>query len=261
MKKWLAASCCLLLVSTAGFAQSPSRKIIDLTHPFSDQTVYWPTAEGFRLKVEADGMTDKGYYYAANSFCAAEHGGTHLDAPLHFARGMPSVDQIPLERLVAPGVVIDVRDRATRDRDYLVTVQNILAWEKSNGRIGEGSILLLRTGWGRFYPNRKDYLGTDRRGPQAVAELHFPGLDPSAARWLVANRKIGAIGLDTASIDRGQSQTFESHQILFKAGIPALENVAHLEELPGKGFEVIALPMKIRGGSGAPLRIIAILGR
>jgi kynurenine formamidase len=261
MKKLLLPQYAILLISVAGFPQSASRKIIDLTYPFSDETVYWPTAEGFRLKIEAAGITDKGFYYAANSFCAAEHGGTHLDAPVHFAQGMPAVDEVPLERLVAPGSVIDMRVPAAADRDYLVSVQDIQSWEKKNGRLARNTILLLQTGWGKFYPDRGKYLGTDRRGPEAIAELHFPGLDPSAARWLVANRKIAAIGIDTASIDRGQSQLFESHQILFKAGVPALENVANMEGLPAKGFELIALPMKIKGGSGGPLRIIAILGR
>ena len=121
--------------------------------------------------------------------------------------------------------------------------------------------MLLRTGWGKFYTDRKRYLGTDRRGPAAVAELHFPGLAPGAAEWLVKNRKVGSIGIDTPSIDRGQSQLFESHQVLAKAGIPGLENLARLDELPAKGFEVVALPMNIAGGSGAPLRVIARLGR
>jgi kynurenine formamidase len=252
----------LLIISlSAGlaFGQAEPKKIVDLTYAFSDQTVYWPTAEGFRLRVDAAGMTDKGYYYSANSFCAAEHGGTHIDAPVHFAQGMPSVDRISLERLVAPGVVVDVSRKAAQDPDYLVSVQDLTEWEKKNGTIAGGVIVLLRTGWGKFYPDRKKYLGTDRRGADAVAELHFPGLDPAAARWLAENRKIGAVGLDTASIDRGQSQLFESHRILFKAGIPALENVANLDALPVKGFEVIALPMKIQGGSGGPLRIIALL--
>jgi kynurenine formamidase len=251
----------LLLLACFGSAQTPSRKLIDLTHPFSERTIYWPTEEGFRLKVEAAGLTEKGYYYAANSFCAAEHGGTHIDAPVHFAQGMATVDQIPLDRLIAPGSVVDVQDRAAKDRDYLVSVEDLTNWEKKNGRIPDHTIVLLRTGWGRFYPDRKKYLGTDRRGAEAVAELHFPGLDPAGAKWLAEHRKIAAIGLDTPSIDRGQSRSYESHQILFKAGIPAFENVARLEELPEKGFQVIALPMKIQGGSGGPLRIVAILGR
>src|SRR4029453_10409340 len=122
-----------------------------------------------------------------------------------------------------------------------------------------GSIILLKTGYGKLYPDRKKYLGTDERGAEAVAKLHFPGLDPAAAKWLAQNRSIKAIGLDTASIDRGQSTLFESHRTLFENNIPAFENVANLEQLPVKGFSVIALPMKIKGGSGGPLRIVAML--
>ena len=249
----------LILFGAAASAFAQGRKLVDLTHPFSADTIYWPNADGFLLKKDAEGMTAKGYYYAANSYAAGEHGGTHLDAPLHFAKGMPSVELIPLERLFAPAVVVDVQDRAAKDRDYLVSVDDLQRWEKANGRIPDGCILLIETGWGKFYPKRAQYLGTDHRGEQAVAELHFPGLDPAAARWIVNNRKISILGIDTASIDRGQSQLFEVHQILFKAGICALENVADLDRLPAKGAEVIALPMKIQGGTGAPARIVAIL--
>jgi kynurenine formamidase len=171
---------------------------------------------------------------------------------------MPSVDQIPLERLLADGILIDVSQQAAQNRDFQVGPEDLIGWEKQSGRIPDGSILLLRTGWGAYYPDREKYLGTAERGPAAIADLHFPGLSPSAARWLVANRNVAAVGIDTASIDYGQSELFESHQILFKASIPVLENVANLQLLPPKGFEVIALPMKIEGGSGAPLRIIAL---
>ncbi len=246
----------LVLWTVAGLA---AREIVDLTHPFSGETIYWPTEDGFRLKVEFEGTTEKGYYYAANSFCAAEHGGTHIDAPIHFAAGMPTVDEIELERLVASGIMINVRSSARDDPDYLISIDDVLQWEQRNGPIADGSIVLFQTGWERYYPDRKKYLGTDLRGDAAVAELHFPGLSPEAARWLVSHRNLAAVGLDTASIDRGQSATFESHQILFKAGIPVLENVASLRLLPEKGFQIVALPMKIQGGSGAPLRIIAIL--
>lgn len=255
------AQCVLILIlcGAAAAANAQSRKLIDLTYAFSSETIYWPNANGFVLKKDADGITEKGYFYAANSYAAGEHGGTHFDAPLHFAKGMPSVDQIPLERLFAPAVVIDVQDRAAKDRDYLVKVSDIRQWEKANGRIPDGCILLIRTGWGRFYPKRAQYLGTDRRGEQAAAELHFPGVDPATATWIVNNRKISILGIDTASIDRGQSQLFEVHRILFKAGICALENMANMDQLPAKGSEIIALPMKIQGGTGAPVRIVAIL--
>ncbi len=232
---------------------------IDLSYDFSSETVYWPTADTFKLEVVFNGMTEGGYYYSANNFCAAEHGGTHIDAPVHFARGKWSLEQVPLDHLIGPGVVVDVSEKALKNRDYLITVNDFIAWENANGPLPDGAIVLLRTGYGRYYPDRVKYMGTDRRGQEAVAELHFPGLHPDAAKWISENRNIRAIGLDTPSIDYGQSKKFESHQILFSHNIPAFENVANLERLPAKGAWIIALPMKIKGGSGGPLRIVAFL--
>mgnify|MGYP002065381473 CR=1 FL=1 len=121
------------------------------------------------------------------------------------------------------------------------------------------TVAQVRTGYGQFWPDRQKYLGTDQRGPEAVAELHFPGLHPDAARWLVQNRKIKAFGLDTPSLDYGQSTHFETHQVLNGANIPGFENIANLDQLPAKGSWVIALPMLIRNGSGAPLRMVALV--
>jgi kynurenine formamidase len=237
----------------------PPGAVIDLTHAFDSATVYWPTAETFKLETDFEGDTEKGYFYSAYRYSAAEHGGTHLDSPVHFARGRHTVDEIPLEQLIGSAIVVDVTSKCANNPDYQVSVADFQNWERTNGRIARGTIVLLRTGFAAFYPDRKRYLGTDERGAAAVAKLHFPGLDPQAARWLTQNREIKAIGLDTASIDYGQSTLFESHRILFDKNIPAFENVANLEKLPAKGFSVIALPMKIKGGSGGPLRIVAIL--
>ncbi len=232
--------------------------LVDLTYPFDEQTIYWPTEEkGFVLENIFRGYTDAGYYYVANRFCAPEHGGTHLDAPIHFYEGRQSVDQIPLERLIAEGAVVDVREKALQNRDYQVTVEDLQEWEEMNGETLDGKIVLLRTGYGQFWYDRAQYLGTDKTGPEAVADLHFPGLHPDAARWLVATRSIKAIGIDTPSIDYGQSKTYDTHVTLFEHNIPAFENVANLDRLPEKGLLIVALPMKIKGGSGAPLRIVA----
>jgi len=234
---------------------------IDLSHDFSEDTVYWPTAEPFKLSTVAAGKTPDGYYYSAYQFCASEHGGTHIDAPVHFAEARNSVDQIPLDRLIGPAIKLDVTTKARADRDYLVSVSDFEEWETRNGKIPDESIVLLQTGWSAHWDDRMKYLGTDRRGPEAVAELHFPGLAPDAARWLTENRRIKAIGLDTASIDYGQSKLFESHRVLMGQNIPAFENVTNLERLPEKISMVFAMPMKIRGGSGGPLRIIALVAR
>lgn len=234
-------------------------KIIDLTHTFSEESVYWVTAKEFTLDTVAYGDSGNGFFYSANNFETAEHGGTHIDAPIHFAENAQSVDEIPLTQLVGNGIKIDISEKVKGNRDYQISVEDLTAWEKENGTIPENSIVLLETGFAKFYPDKKKYLGTDARGEAAVQELHFPGLSPEAASWLVANRNISSIGLDTPSIDYGQSTTFRSHVILLSENIPAFENVAHLDKLPAKGFQVIALPMKIKGGSGGPLRIIAIV--
>ena len=249
----------LLVVLCSPPPQRPAKRVIDLSYPFDATTVYWPTAEPFQLETDFEGTTEQGYFYSAYRYRAAEHGGTHLDAPVHFAKGRRSVDQIPLEQLMGPGVLIDVTQQCAGNADYLVSISDIQNWEKRFGRIPAGSIVLLRTGFGKYYPDRKKYLGTDERGAGAVPKLHFPGLDPKAATWLTQNRSIKAIGLDTASIDFGQSTLFESHRILFDKNIPAFENVANLDQLPLKGFSIVALPMKIKGGSGGPLRIVATL--
>jgi kynurenine formamidase len=232
-------------------------KWIDLTHEFSADTLYWPTAERFTLETEFHGHTPKGYFYAANRYRASEHGGTHIDAPIHFAEGHKTVDQLALDQLTGAAVVVDVSAKAQEDADYQITVADLKAWEKRHGQIPRGAIVLFNTGFARRWPDAKRYLGTDEKGADAVAKLHFPGLHPDAARWLVSERTIKAVGLDTASIDYGQSTLFESHRILFEKNIPAFENVTALDQLPATGAYVVALPMKIKGGSGGPLRIVA----
>lgn len=248
-------------VPAPSVAAFPSGELVDLSHAYDAQAIFWPTAEPFRLDKVADGVTPAGYYYASNNFFTSEHGGTHMDAPVHFAQGKQSADQVPLDRLVGAALVIDVTDAATRNPDYQIAVEDFQRWEQQNGAIPPDAIVLLRTGFSRHWPDAAKYLGTAERGEAAVAKLHFPGLHPDAAKWIVANRPIKSIGIDTASIDYGQSTLYESHRILYERNIPAFENLTSLERLPVKGAIVIALPMKIKGGSGAPLRAIAILPR
>ena len=230
---------------------------VDLTYAYSDETIYWPTADGFTLDEVAYGETEGGYFYSSYNVSTAEHGGTHLDAPIHFSRSGMSTEQIPLERLIGPAVVVDVSDHATPD--YQVSVADLEVWESAHGPIPEGAILLIRTGWGERWPDRLRYLGTERTGEAAVAELHFPGIHPDAARWIVEERAVAAVGIDTASIDFGQSSGFETHVIIYGENIPGFENVANLGALPETGAFVVALPMKIAGGSGGPVRIVSFV--
>jgi kynurenine formamidase len=233
-------------------------KWIDLTYSFSEQTLYWPNnPTGFKLDTQVNGVTPAGFYYSSNAFSAPEHGGTHLDAPIHFAKDHLTADQIPLTYLTGNAVVIDVSEKALKDPDYLISVKDIENWENKNGIISDSSIVLFRTGYGKYYPDAKKYFGTDEKGADAIPKLHFPGIDPAAAEWLTSQRKIKAAGLDTPSIDYGQSKDFKTHQVLLGKNIPAFENIANLDRLPAKGSYIVALPMKIKNGSGGPLRIIA----
>ncbi|MGH7136531.1 MAG: cyclase family protein [Pirellulales bacterium] len=234
-------------------------KAVDLTHAFDEQTIYWPTEPGFQLQKGPASTTAKGYFYAANRFASAEHGGTHIDAPYHFNKDGRTVDKVPLEQLIGEAVMIDVSAACADNRDYEIGVADLRSWEETHHRQLADVIVLLRTGFGRHWPNRKKYLGTEESGAAAVAQLHFPGLAPDAAQWLVEHRLIKAIGIDTASIDHGQSTRFESHIKLFAHNLPVFENLANLEALPAVGFTIIALPMKIAGGTGAPLRIVALV--
>ncbi|HUF28428.1 MAG TPA: cyclase family protein [Gemmatimonadaceae bacterium] len=234
--------------------------LVDLTHAFDARTVYWPTSpSGFQHERLAHGPTDAGYFYSAGAFSAPEHGGTHLDAPIHFAEGRQTADQIPLDRLVAPAVVIDVSEQASRDRDYRLTRDDVLDFERRHGAIESGTIVLLRTGWSRHWPDRRSYLGNDTPGD--ASRLHFPAFGEEAARLLVEERDVAALGADVASIDYGQSTDFIVHRVAAERNVVGLENLTRLDELPERGAVVVALPMKIAGGSGGPLRAIALVPR
>jgi kynurenine formamidase len=232
--------------------------LVDLSHAYGPSTVFWPTSPTkFALEKLAYGKTEGGYFYAANTLCTPEHGGTHLDAPIHFSESGQTTEQIPLERLIAPAVVIDVTARAAADRDYRATRDDVLTFEKTHGAIAQGTIVLLRTGWSRHWPNAKAYLGDDTPGD--ASKLSFPSFGADAARLLVEERGVAAIGIDTASTDYGRSTDFQVHRIAAAKNVPGLENLTNLDRLPPRGALVIALPMKIEGGSGGPLRAVALV--
>ena len=239
----------------------PARyRIVDLSHAYGASTLYWPTATTtFTLSRDASGPTPGGWFYAANTLSTPEHGGTHLDAPRHFSESGRTTDQIPLDQLVAAAVVIDVTREAAADRDYRLTREAVLAFEKAHGRIAHGSAVLLRTGWSRHWPQAKAYLGDDTPGD--ASKLSFPSFGVEAARLLIEERGVAALGIDTASIDYGRSTDFQVHRVAAARNVPGFENLTNLDQLPVRGALVIALPMKIEGGSGGPLRAIAMVPR
>jgi kynurenine formamidase len=228
-------------------------KIVDLTWTLNDKSPYWPAEnyQPFKLTtiatLEKNGVLSK-------SLSFPEHLGTHLDAPNHFEKAQPSVERLTAEQLFAPGVVIDVSLPVESDADYRVTVADIEEWEKHHGRISDGAVVLLRTGWGRHWTNFDRYKNQDVRG-----KMHFPGYSAEAARWLVEKRNVRGVGIDTLSVDYGMSTDFAVHHVINGAGRYGLENVAQLDKLPARGFGLIIAPIKVEAGTGGPTRIFAVL--
>ncbi|MEE9141101.1 MAG: cyclase family protein [Gammaproteobacteria bacterium] len=248
-----------LLLPLSAFA-SDDYLLVDLTHEYNADTIYWPTSPThFELDSLYAGTTEGGWYYSANSFCTPEHGGTHLDAPIHFNADKQTVEKIPLETLVGPGVVIDVSEQSTQDRNYRLTKDDVLEHERQHGVIPTGAIVLLRTGWSKYWPDVQAYLGDDTPGD--ATKLSFPSYGEDATRYLIEERNVAILGVDTASIDYGASKDFIVHRVAAAANMPGLESLTNLEELPPIGFTVVALPMKIEGGSGSPVRVIALIPR
>lgn len=252
------AFCVALPLGAAGPIDLATARVVDLSHGLDESTIYWPTSPStFHLEPLHYGPTPGGWFYAANAFSAPEHGGTHLDAPIHFFAGRRTVDEIPVRQLVAPLVVVDLSARAAADPDAVLRPDDLAGWEAEHGRIPDGAFVALRTGWSARWPDREAYLGDDTPGD--ASKLRFPGFGPDAVRWLLAERSVAAIGLDTASIDPGSSPDFPVHRIVAEANVPGLENLTRLDEVPPTGAWIVALPMKIVGGSGAPARVVALV--
>jgi len=227
--------------------------IVDLSWPLSDKNAYWPgdNYKPFELHtiatLDEDGVLSK-------AFSSPEHLGTHLDAPNHFERGQPSVDQIPPRQHFAPGILIDVSGAASADADYLVSLADVRDWEKTHGKVPTGSVVLAYTGWSRFWENLDRYQNRD-----VMSRLHFPGFSPEAVKFLLDERQVRGVGLDTMSVDNGLSRDFAVHHLLGKAECYGLENLSQLDKLPAKSFWLVVAPMKIETGSGGPARVFAIL--
>ncbi len=227
--------------------------IIDLTYPLNSNNAYWPgpSYSPFKYKTVAT-LKNNGVF--SGTYSTPEHLGTHIDAPNHFENNQLSVDKLKLENLIGHAAVIDISTKTERNADYQLTVEDIILWEKLNGQIQDGSIVLLNTGWWKKWNDYDKYKNADEDN-----ELHFPGYSKDAARFLIEKRNIRGIGIDTLSADYGISTDFAVHHIINGAHKYILENVANLDKLPPKGAILIIAPIKIEGGSGGQARIWAIL--
>src|SRR5437588_3006010 len=237
--------------STPEGVPSPKARILDLSYAINDKLVPWPGDEKF-FEAKVNASIEKNGYFT-RSFWMLEHYGTHLDAPAHFPPGKTTVDQIPAEQLFGPAVVIDVRTESGKDADYQLGAARVEEWEKRHGRVSEGAIVLLRTGWASGWPDVRQYRNQDEQG-----QMHFPGFSAEAAKLLI-DRKVSGLGCDTLSIDHGASSDYSVHHLALGAGLYQLENLADLSELPETGAFLIVAPIKLEGGSGGPVRVFALL--
>ena len=253
-----AAALLLTLPSPVSSLDLSDYRIVDLSHPYNAETIYWPTSPSrFELMELAYGETPGGWFYSAYALCTPEHGGTHFDAPVHFSANGAPVHEVPLNNIIAPAITIDVSAQAAEDSNYRLTVEDVLGFEALHGEIEAGMIVLLRTGWSERWPDTEAYMGDDTPGD--ASRLSFPGYGAAAARLLVEQRDVSVLGIDTASIDYGPAQDFPVHVLAAASNVGALENLTGLDQLPPAGFTVFALPIKIEGGSGAPMRAVALV--
>jgi kynurenine formamidase len=246
----------LLLALLAACAPARPR-LVDLTHPLDPAMPRWPGSLAFE-RGAGSGADAEGGYLAGGALRLSEHAGTHVDAPAHTRPGAATVDLLPLSSLAGPGALVDASAACAADPGHRVGVAELEAWERRHGRLPPGAVVLVRTGWSARWSDPAAYLGTAEAGPEGRRSLRFPGLDPAAARWLAA-RGAAAVGVDLASVDAGEAGDLPAHRALAEAGLPVIENLAGLERLPPRGFDVYALPLPLRGGSGAPARVIAVL--
>ncbi len=253
---WVSWSFCPPLAMGQGLLEKALKgqaRIVDLSYRLNNRTQYWPGPQYKPFRFHVLARLDKDGVYSAE-FCTPEHLGTHIDAPNHFAKGQISVAEIPLRRLIAPAVVINVKAKCQKNPDYQLTVGDIRRWERRWGRIPKGAVVFMYTGWGKRYWNTQAYQNRDQKGV-----LHFPGFSLEAARFLIQRRRVVGLGIDTLSVDYGPSQDFAVHRFSHKAGCYHIEHTANLDQLPPRGAILVVAPLKIENGSGSPARVFAFV--
>ena len=254
----LACACALTLFLFAQRRTPPAPQqlfagVIDLTHSISDKDPNWEGTAESPYKVKQLASFDKDGYFT-RYISLPEHFATHIDAPAHFALGVWTVDQIPPQRLIAPLVVIDLRGKAANNPDYQVSLDDLSVWEHDNGPVPPGAVVMARTGWATRWDSMREYRNADEEGV-----MHFPGFALETVKFLVQARKIAGLGIDTLSVDYGPSKDYPVHHFTAKNNVYHLENVARLDQVPEAGAILVAAPAKLQGGSGGPVRILALL--
>lgn len=227
------------------------RSVFDLTHPFSARLPVYPSYKPVQIRQRFSVVRDG---FAANEVTFDEHTGTHFDAPSHFVAGGLSGDRIPAAHLIAPLAVMAIADRAAKNPDALVSVDDLLAWEKRHGRLPAGALVAMDAGWDARANSTDRFVNRDAKGV-----MHTPGFSEEAARFLVGQRDIAGVGVDTLSLDAGIAVKFVAHLAILGAGKYGVELMANLGRVPPAGATVFIGAMKHDGGTGGPARVIAVV--
>jgi len=226
--------------------------VVDLSHVLNSKTPDFFGDHDIYHFEHKTLVKDSGY--STGTFQTPEHFGTHVDAPVHFAKGSESLDQISIKRLVVPAVVIDIRKQVETNPDCMLTESMIEDWEKEHGRIPDNAAVLLLTGWSKRWDSEQQY-----RNPDSKNQMHFPSYSGEAVKFLIEKRKVNAIGVDTLSIDPGVSTTYPVHKISAQNNVYGIENLNNLDQLPAKGILLFCGPLALEGGTGCPARVVAMI--
>lgn len=251
------AACAVTASTPAAAQQKPLRlpkgfrDVVDLTHTFSASLPVYPGYRPIQIRPRTT-IAQNGY--ANNELTFDEHTGTHLDAPSHFVTGAVSADRLPVDRLIAPLAVVSLAARAAKDPDTLVSVDDLLQWEKRFGRVPAGAFVAMYSGWDARATNVDRFLNRDAKGT-----MHAPGFSEPAARFLVGERDICGVGVDTLSLDAGAAQKFVAHLAILGAGKYGVEMLTNLAGVPPSGATIIVGAPKHIGGTGGPARVLALV--
>ncbi|CAG5117507.1 unnamed protein product [Candidula unifasciata] len=234
-----------------------SSLIIDLTHPLSSSTIYWPGVPSFNRTRLVAGVNKNNVWIEIGVFTSGEHGGTHIDAPRHFNPKGYDLKDLPLELTIADGIMIDARAEAANNSDYALTVHKIEEWEIQHGRIPDQAAVIVNTGWTLRWPNQRLFFNSNNTDDPET--FHFPTVSKEAAQWLVTHRRLKMLGVDVPAPDGPRDTMFPVHSLLLPRNIVILENLMIPDSLPPRDFRLHASPIRIEGGSGTQARIYAML--
>jgi kynurenine formamidase len=237
--------------SVAMAAPRPFKRIVDLTHVMSAEFPTFDGAPGIEMRKIKELKKDG---YNLYQWQLNEHSGTHLDAPIHFSENGATAEQIPAQTLVVPLAVIDVSDRAAKNADYQLSRGDLVAWERRHGRLPDHCCVAMNSGWARHIADQAKYVGKDANGV-----MHFPGVGPDATEWLIKQRKVVGLAVDTLSLDHGPSKDFKTHLLWLPGGRWGLENVAGLDRVPAAGATLMVGLAKVKGATGGPARLFALI--